>query len=101
MGMEILSAGKDAEKTCSSTACGSAPEGHPVAAPDLKELFSLGPANPDSGFPARIFPTNPPTFEKDYTLYYDALSELARKILSAMTIPLKLPRVSVIIDNSV
>lgn len=80
MGMEVLSAGKDAEN-------GAVKE----APPDLKELFSLGPSNPAAGFPAREFPTNPAKFEAAYTKYYDALANLAQKILEAMTIPLNLP----------
>lgn len=61
----------------------------PIAATaDLKELFSLGPANPDAGFPERIFPSNPSTFSDSYTKYYDALSKFAQDLLEAMTGPL-------------
>lgn len=64
------------------------------AAPDLKELFSLGPANPAAGFPTREFPKSPTNFEAAYTRYYDALASLAQKFLEALTIPLNLPTVS-------
>ena len=61
-----------------------------AAAPDLKEMFSLGPGNPAAGFPSRIFPTNPPDFAAAWTLYYDTLAELGRTILSAFALALGL-----------
>lgn len=86
MGMESLVAGKVAENNESA----AREDGKPV--PDLKELFSLGPSNPAAGFPEREFPTQPKNFKESYTKYYDALAELGRKLLEAVTIPLKLPR---------
>jgi isopenicillin N synthase-like dioxygenase len=77
IGGEILVKGKDAEKSTSSGGL-----------PDLKELFSLGPSNPRSGFPARIFPTRPEAFEKSWEAYYDALSNVASKILSGFAVGL-------------
>ena len=53
MGEEVLSAGKAAEKkgkdgtdTATATAI--------VSPPDLKEMFSMGPKDPNAGFPERI-----------------------------------------------
>jgi isopenicillin N synthase-like dioxygenase len=83
MGAEVLSAGKDAESKEGASS---------VAPPDLKEMFSLGPKNPLSGFPTREFPTQPAQFASVYEAYYDALAQLAEQVLSAMTIAIHLPR---------
>ena len=64
MGAEVLSAGKEAETSAT---------GKPIAPPDLKEMFSLGPSNPLCGFPEREFPTEPSNFESASVKYYDAL----------------------------
>jgi isopenicillin N synthase-like dioxygenase len=77
---EVLSAGKAAEKGDNS---GGAP-------PDLKEMFSLGPADPKAGFPERLWPDNE-KFSSAWTNYYDTLAELAANILRAFAISLKLP----------
>ena len=77
IGAEVLSAGKDAETKEDSKSL-----------PDLKELFSLGPSNPDSGFPTRVFPGQPSTFEEAWTVYYDELAELAAKIMRGFAIGL-------------
>ena len=77
---EVLSAGKAVEK---GDTTGEAP-------PDLKEMFSLGPANPDAGFPERLWPDNE-NFISAWTNYYDTLAELAANILRAFAISLKLP----------
>jgi isopenicillin N synthase-like dioxygenase len=80
LGGEILSSGKDAESNkISANAC-----------PDLKEMFSLGPADPASGFPTRRWPVNPTEFEPAMTAYYDALNSLANSMLQAMAIALGL-----------
>lgn len=61
LGGEVLSVGKAAQnsdktnQTSSSTAS-------ITSAPDLKELFSLGPSNPDAGFPPPSFPRTSPRF---------------------------------------
>jgi isopenicillin N synthase-like dioxygenase len=80
-GGEILSAGKAAQS-------GNVPVVE--AAPDLKELFSLGPGD-GAGFPKRIFPTNPPPFEDTWTLYYDTMANLAAKLLGGFALALDLP----------
>jgi len=80
-GDEVLSAGKAAEKNRTSTA---------EAAPDLKELFSLGPSHPQSGFPGRIFPEVPTSFEGSWTAYYNDMEKLAAKILGAFALVLNL-----------
>lgn len=81
MGAEVLSAGKDVESNRDN-----------VAPPDLKEMFSLGPKNPESGFPAREFPASPASFEPAQAAYYDALAILAENVLSAFTVGLHKPR---------
>jgi isopenicillin N synthase-like dioxygenase len=77
---EVLSAGKQIEK-------GNSTE---TAPPDLKEMFSLGPGNPDAGMPARLFPEQPTQFEEAWTTYYDTLAELARTILRSFAVALEL-----------
>jgi isopenicillin N synthase-like dioxygenase len=79
LGNEVLSKGKDAEK------------GSVVEMPgDLKEMFSLGPKDPRSGFPARQFPSKPVEFEAAWTNYYDTLVNLARNILEGFAMALEL-----------
>lgn len=80
MGGEVLSAGKDAETS----------ENSKPSLSDLKESFSLGPSNPASGMAPRIFPSQPPHFERAYTAYYTAMEGLASKVLDAFTIALGL-----------
>lgn len=77
---EVLSAGKQIEK-------GNNTE---TAPPDLKEMFSLGPGNPDAGMPPRLFPKQPAQFEEAWTTYYDTLAELARTILKSFAVALEL-----------
>jgi len=77
IGGEVLSAGKDEETKQDSKNL-----------PDLKELFSLGPANKRAGFPARKWPDQPATFQASWTVYYDTLAELASKILAGFAIGL-------------
>jgi len=80
-GGEVLSAGKAAEKA--NTTDSKAP-------PDLKELFSLGPDHPLSGFPGRLFPDNPADFADSWTTYYDEMNKLASRILSCFALALNL-----------
>lgn len=84
LGGEVLSSGKSAEKSSDESRLTA-----PV--PDLKEMFSLGPGNPEAGFPERIFPSSPPDFAEAWTIYYDTLAELAKEILRAFAITLNLP----------
>ena len=84
LGGEVLSSGKSAEKSTSQSKL-------TALAPDLKEMFSLGPGNPEAGFPARVFPDNPLEFEEAWTIYYETLAELAKEILRAFAITLNLP----------
>lgn len=62
-----------------------------LSIPDLKEMFSLGPSNPRSGFPARIFPSQPSNFESTWREYYKSMESLALVILSAFATALELP----------
>jgi isopenicillin N synthase-like dioxygenase len=78
---EILSAGKQVETS----------DGKPTAAPDLKEMFSLGPGDPLAGFPTRQFPTKPDGFAAAWTTYYDTLGALARALLKSFALALDLP----------
>jgi isopenicillin N synthase-like dioxygenase len=87
MGAEVLSAGKAAENEIQQVSQSSAAKN--VA--DLKEMFSLGPQDPATGFPDRIFPKEPASFERDWTTYYATLSELARHLLRAFSRALRLP----------
>jgi len=79
-GGEVLSAGKAAEKG----------DDKPKAPPDLKELFSLGPEDPLSGFPGRLFPESPTEFSQAWTTYYDSMEKLASRILSCFALALNL-----------
>ena len=79
MGGEILSAGKDAE-------VGETKQ----SLPDLKESFSLGPGNPRSGMPPRVFPPRPANFEQAWTQYYSTMESLAGHLLQAFAISLNL-----------
>lgn len=80
VGGEVLSAGKSAELGIED-----------VSPPDLKEMFSLGPSDPLAGFPPRIFPKVPESFEKDWADYYEEMSSLAAKVLSSFALALNLP----------
>lgn len=82
---EILSSGKAIENHNDAT------DATNVSLPDLKEMFSFGPADPVAGYPPRIFPSNPPSFADDMTLYYDSLASLADSILSAFALALNKP----------
>jgi isopenicillin N synthase-like dioxygenase len=82
-GGEILSAGKDAEKDITQNS-------NRVKLPDLKEMFSLGPQHPQSGFPSRIFPTESVVFAELYTKYYEEVNNLAKHILRSFAIALNL-----------
>jgi isopenicillin N synthase-like dioxygenase len=81
IGTEILSSGKAAENGAEEKV------EHP---PDIKEMFSLGPASPAAGFPSRRFPPNPDSFERTWEVYYETLVQLARKILHAFALTLEL-----------
>mmetsp|Transcript_4739 Transcript_4739/g.7739 ORF Transcript_4739/g.7739 Transcript_4739/m.7739 type:complete len:406 (+) Transcript_4739:35-1252(+) len=83
VGGEVLSAGKAAEEKEDGKAI-------PMAPPDLKEMFSIGPKNPKAGFPERLFPTKPAQFADAWTAYYDTLASLAREILRAFAMALDL-----------
>lgn len=82
---EDLKRGKDAEVTSNATAVAT------EFAPDLKEMFSLGPSNPQAGFPPRQFPDRPAQFEPAWTAYYSTLEALAANVLSAFALALGLP----------
>ena len=78
IGGEILSSGKSFET-----------KSEIVNSPDLKEMFSIGPNN--SEYPTRLFPDQPETFGPAWTAYYEAISTLAKKLLSVVAIELNLP----------
>lgn len=90
---EVLSAGKSQELMNSQHRKEAALEYQKQGAgvPDLKEMFSLGPDSPDSGFPARIFPKQPEDFERALSVYYSTLNSLAVKILECFAVALNLP----------
>jgi isopenicillin N synthase-like dioxygenase len=80
MGGEILSAGKAHESKTTE-----------VFHPDLKEMFSVGPGDPEANMPARIWPENPVDFADKWAKYYDALANLAKTMLRAFAMALNLP----------
>jgi len=82
-GGEVLSAGKAAEVKGGDETKSSAP-------PDLKELFSLGPDHPQSGFPGRLFPESPVDFSDAWTSYYSEMNKLASRILGCFALALNL-----------
>lgn len=81
-GSEVLSAGKAAEQGGDD----------PIQArpPDLKEMFSLGPSDPVTGFPAREFPLTPAHFEEAWTNYYSTMFALASRLMRAFALTLGL-----------
>ena len=81
---EVLSAGKQAEKLGKEGAATVA------AAPDLKEMFSLGPSDPAAGFPTRIFASEPAGFQPAWEEYYESMSALAHKLLRSFSLALEL-----------
>ena len=84
---EVLSRGKAVEiQNADGTTTSSLEE----APPDLKEMFSLGPANPKAGFPERLFPINPDGFSDAWAVYYDTLAKLAENILKSFALALEL-----------
>lgn len=84
-GGEVLSAGKAADPSANNN------EDQNSKAPDLKEMFSLGPGNPVAGFPSRRWPIKPIDFESSWSLYYDTMAKLAAQLLKACAIALELP----------
>lgn len=82
VGGEVLSAGKNVELDTSNAYHN---------APDLKEMFSIGPKDPLAGQPPRLFPGNPSQFAAAWDAYYEAINNLANTILSAFEIALDLP----------
>lgn len=92
MGGELLSAGKAAQNktTSTSTSTDSDSDNAISNLPDLKEMFSLGPQDPAAGFPPRIFPTSPTSFEPAWTAYYDTMAILAADLLRGFALALEL-----------
>jgi len=60
--------------------------------PDLKETFSIGPSNPQSGMLPRRFPTRPPGFANALDAYYQEMEHLAGILLQIFAVALQLPR---------
>lgn len=77
---EVLQAGKAVETA-----------GEVTARPDLKEMFSIGPADSEAGFPPRLWPECPQDFAESWSAYYDAMQDLAAAILRAFALALRLP----------
>jgi isopenicillin N synthase-like dioxygenase len=60
--------------------------------PDLKETFSMGPSNPQSGMPPRRFPSQlPDEFSRALEGYYAAMEQLALTLLQIFAVALHLP----------
>jgi isopenicillin N synthase-like dioxygenase len=94
-GGEILSKGKDHEDGKEN-----------LELPDLKESFSVGPYNAESGVQRTLFPFNGTlsgfegndstratlqAFEQDSTAYFQEMEKLAEKVLESFSIALDLP----------
>eukprot|EP00742_Colponemidia_sp_Colp-10_P000605 GILJ01000661.1.p1 GENE.GILJ01000661.1~~GILJ01000661.1.p1 ORF type:complete len:360 (-),score=46.25 GILJ01000661.1:164-1195(-) len=59
--------------------------------PDMKESFSIGPYNPQSGMPTPRFPPNSEVFQPDWWAYYRGLENLSGSLLRAFALALELP----------
>eukprot|EP00003_Mantamonas_plastica_P008141 TRINITY_DN1704_c0_g1_i1.p1 TRINITY_DN1704_c0_g1~~TRINITY_DN1704_c0_g1_i1.p1 ORF type:complete len:381 (-),score=128.72 TRINITY_DN1704_c0_g1_i1:60-1202(-) len=82
---EVLSRGKSSEKTE-----GDQYTEEDEAPADLKETFSLGPDDPETGFGERVFPRNPVGFRKAWEDYYNAMNDLAGKLMRSFALALNL-----------
>jgi hypothetical protein len=60
----------------------------------MKEMFTTGPANANSGFPQRIFPSTPDTLESSLNDYYEKMDDLASLILRVFALNLNLGKTS-------
>lgn len=63
----------------------------PPPSADLKETFSIGPSNPDSGMPARRWPAQPPQLAGALSEYYREMEALALTVLQIFAAALQLP----------
>eukprot|EP00933_Yihiella_yeosuensis_P031769 TRINITY_DN25385_c0_g2_i1.p1 TRINITY_DN25385_c0_g2~~TRINITY_DN25385_c0_g2_i1.p1 ORF type:complete len:363 (-),score=99.13 TRINITY_DN25385_c0_g2_i1:376-1464(-) len=87
LGGETLSKGKEVDSVQASN--GDEPK---KSSGDLKEMFQMGPKNPDSGMPPRQMPSKPGTFTPAWEAYYESVNDLAGRLLEAMAIALDLPK---------
>ena len=88
---ERLSVGKQQQHSAGSKRDGDVVIEEDVP-PDLKETFSIGPSNPQSGMPPRRFPAHPPDFADALDAYYREMEQLAGILLQIFAVALKLPR---------
>ena len=58
--------------------------------PDLKETFSIGPSNPQSGMPPRRIPSNPKSLQAALEAYYAEMEQLAMILLKIFARALKI-----------
>ena len=56
----------------------------------MKEMFTIGPANINSGFPPRIWPSFSSSLEPSLTEYYERMNDLARLLLRIFAVSLNL-----------
>jgi len=82
LGGEILSKGKEAEHGREQVT--------PKSAGDVKEMFAIGPKDERSGMPERRLPLVPDGLAAAFDAYYEHANDMARKLLSAFAIALKL-----------
>jgi len=80
LGGEQLSRGKELENGSQSKQMG-----------DLKEMFQMGPKNPDAGMPPRNLPDKPGSFANAWEAYYEHANQLAQRLLRAFAMALDLP----------
>eukprot|EP01031_Cornospumella_fuschlensis_P035062 gene35062-42463_t len=88
MGAEVLSSGKAVEKRGQGDKAASSV----IDAPDLKEMYSVGPEKFDNI--VRVLPDNPPQFAAAVTAYYNNLNSLAKRILRCFALALELDDVN-------
>lgn len=80
LGGEQLSRGKELENGNHSKQMG-----------DLKEMYQMGPKNPDAGMPPRNLPDKPGNFAEAWEAYYENANQLAQRLLRAFAMALELP----------
>jgi len=90
LGAEVLARGKRAEKEP-----GFVEKDLPLAAAsgvigDVKEMFQMGPKDPRAGKPPRKLPKKPLGFADAWEAYYEHADALARRILGALAVALRL-----------
>lgn len=91
LGAEILSRGKkvdgaqDGEEEKEEAAEAAKPAGG-----DMKEMFNIGPRDPEAGMPPRRLPSKPEGMAEAWEAYYEEAAALASRLLRAFALALGL-----------